>query len=249
MITMKDRVALIVGGTGGIGAATAIQFARAGANVVLAGRNEQAAKMTIAAIRSAKTDAVFIRADVTRSDEMERLVAAAVEKFGRLDCAFNNAGWEGVASNSADIGEEDWLRMMDVKLNGAWRSMKYQVHQMLKQGGGSIVNMAGNWGLVGFPRYASYCAAAHGVMGLTRAAALEYAGNGIRINAVCPGAVDAPMLDRMVAGSAAAKVGFASTIPMGRLATPDDVAQAVLWLCSDLAPYVTGQAIVLTGGG
>jgi NAD(P)-dependent dehydrogenase (short-subunit alcohol dehydrogenase family) len=121
---------------------------------------------------------------------------------------------------------------------------------MLAQGGGgAIVNMAGSWGLVGFPRYASYCAAAHGVMGLTRAAALEYAGAGIRINAVCPGAVDTPMLSRMVGGNERVKSAFAAAIPMQRLAIPDDVAQSVLWLCSDLAGYVTGQGIVLTGGG
>lgn len=245
----KDRVALIVGGTGGIGSAAAKRFALSGASVVLAGRDEHAGRAIVAEIEASRGNAVFIRADVTRSEEIERLVAATVAQFGRLDCAFNNAGWEGPAVNAADIDERDWLKMMDVKLNGVWRCVKHQVGQMLKQGSGAIVNMAGNWGLVGFPRYAAYCAAAHGVMGLTKAAAIEYAGNGIRINAVCPSAVDTPMLDRMVAGSAAAKAAFASSIPMGRLATPQDVAEAVFWLCSDGAAYVTGQSIVLTGGG
>jgi NAD(P)-dependent dehydrogenase (short-subunit alcohol dehydrogenase family) len=247
-IDFTGKVALVVGATGAIGARTAQLFARANARLVLAGRDPAKGAELLGDMEKAGAEAIFVTCDVTDSATMERAVAEAVARFGRIDCAFNNAGWEGNAVESAEIGEDDWLRMIDVKLNGTWRGLKYQARQMLAQGdGGAIVNMAGSWGLVGFPRYASYCAAAHGIMGLTRAAAMEYAGAGIRINAVCPGAVDTPMLDRMVGGSAEVKSAFAAANPMGRLALPEDVAQAVLWLSSDLASYVSGQGIVLTG--
>ena len=141
------------------------------------------------------------------------------------------------------------LEMIDTKLNGVWRGMKCQIPAILEAGGGSIVNMAGNWGLIGFPTYAAYCAAAHGVMGLTKAAAMEYVGAGIRINAVCPGAVDAPILDRMTGGNAEIKNSFAQQLPVGRLCSQEDIAEAVLWLASDAASYVNGVGLVLDGGG
>lgn len=243
-----SKVVLVVGGTGGIGRATAVAFARQGAAVAVAGRNTAAAAETLATIRKAGGDGMSVTADVTRIDSVERMVQDVVKQFGRLDCAFNNAGWEGTAELSADISERDWLQMIDIKLNGLWRCMKFEIQQMLAQGGGTIVNMAGSWGLQGFPRYASYCAAAHGVVGLTRAAAMEYAKQGVRINAVCPGAVDAPMLDRMVGGDAAVKESFGQSIPLGRIASVEDVAEAVLWLSSDKATYVAGHALVLNGG-
>ncbi|MCZ8132240.1 MAG: SDR family oxidoreductase [Steroidobacteraceae bacterium] len=246
--THDGKVVVIVGGTGAIGGAVGVALGAAGAKVVLAGRNEQAAARNLDAIRGGGADALFVPADVTRSSDLERLVAETVARFGRLDCAFNNAGWEGTEADTANIDESDWSRMLDVKLSGVWRGMKYQLRQMLVQGGGSIVNMAGSWGLAPAPRYGAYCAAAHGIVGLTRTAALEYAGKGIRVNAVCPGAVDTPMLDRMFHGDGAAKAGYGASIPMGRLARPDDIAGAVLWLTSDAAGYVTGQAIGLTGG-
>lgn len=247
-MTHAGKVVVIVGGTGAIGGAVAVALATAGAKVVLAGRNEDAAERNLAAIRNVGADALFVPTDVTRLTDMERLVADTVTRFGRLDCAFNNAGWEGTSAETANIDERDWARMLDIKLSGAWRGMKYQLRQMLAQGSGSIVNMAGSWGLAAAPNYAAYCAAAHGVVGLTRTAALEYAPKGIRVNAVCPGAVDTPMLDRMFQGNVAAKSGYGGSIPMGRLARPDDIAGAVLWLTSDAASYVTGQAIALTGG-
>jgi NAD(P)-dependent dehydrogenase (short-subunit alcohol dehydrogenase family) len=245
----SGRVALVVGATGAIGARTAQLFAQSGAKVVLAGRSMTALAAVASGIEGASTETLCVACDVTDPDSMERVVTDAVARFGRVDAAFNNAGWEGAAVESADISEDDWAKMMDIKLSGTWRGLKFQVRQMIAQGdGGSIVNMAGNWGLIGFPQYASYCAAAHGVMGLTRSAALEYAGRGIRVNAVCPGAVDTPMLSRMIGGNEAVKGHFAAAIPMGRLAYPDDVARAVLWLCSDNASYITGQGIMLTGG-
>lgn len=246
---LDGKVAVIVGATGAIASRTVQVFLDAGAKVVLAGRKLQALEAVASGIGANNAEAFCVPCDVTDAESMEQMVAKAADHFGRIDAAFNNAGWEGTAVESADISEDDWAKMMDIKLNGTWRGMKYQLRQMLGQGeGGAIVNMAGNWGLIGFPQYASYCAAAHGVMGLTRSAALEYAGRGIRINAVCPGAVDTPMLSRMVGGDDAVKANFAASIPMGRLAFPDDVAQAVLWLCSGGASYITGQGIVLTGG-
>ena len=243
------KVALVVGATGAIGSRTAQLFAQSGAKLVLAGRNMGALETVAAGIERDAAQILCVSCDVTDSVKMERMVADSVARFGRIDAAFNNAGWEGTAVDSAEISEDDWTKMIDIKLSGAWRGLKYQVRQMLAQDdGGAIVNMAGSWGLVGFPQYASYCAAAHGVMGLTRSSALEYAGRGIRINAVCPGAVDTPMLSRMVGGDDAVKGNFAAAIPMGRLAYPEDVAQAVLWLCSGNASYITGQGIVLTGG-
>lgn len=245
----NGKVALVVGASGGIGARTAQLFAQSGAKVVLAGRNMGALETVAAGIEGDAALLKCVTCDVTDAASMERMVADSVTHFGRIDAAFNNAGWEGTAVDAADITEDDWAKMMDVKLSGVWRGLKYQIRQMLAQdGGGAIVNMAGNWGLVGFPQYASYCAAAHGVMGLTRSSALEYAGRRIRINAVCPSAVDTPMLERMVGGNEAVKGHFAAAVPIGRLANADDVAQAVLWLCSGNASYITGQGIVLTGG-
>ena len=247
-LTHRDKVVVIVGGTGAIGGAVGRALATAGAKSVLAGRNERAASRSLEAIRGKGADAEFISVDVTRSEDLERLVFETVGRFGRLDCAFNNAGWEGTAAETANIDEQDWTRMLDIKLSGVWRGMKYQLRHMMAHGGGSIVNMAGSWGLVPAPNYGAYCAAAHGIIGLTKTAALEYAAKGVRVNAVCPGAVDTPMLDRMFHGDTAAKAGFGATIPMGRLARPEDIAGAVLWLTSDAASYVTGQAIGLTGG-
>ena len=230
-----NRVALILGGTSGIGRAAALRFAAEGAAVVIGGRNVGNGEDISEEICGAGGDALFARTDVGSLEQVQAIVATTLERFGRLDCAFNNAGWEDTGSATADTSESDWQRMIDIKLNGVWRGVREQIPAMLKGGGGSIVNMAGNWGLVGFPNYASYCAAAHGILGLTKAAALEYAGQGIRINAVCPGAVDAPLLDRMVGGDASIKAAFAAELPAGRLATEEDVAEAVLWLASDAA--------------
>jgi NAD(P)-dependent dehydrogenase (short-subunit alcohol dehydrogenase family) len=242
----SGAVVLVVGATGAIGSETARRFAAAGARLVLAGRDVRAGAALQAELGETS---VFAPCDVTDPAAHDRAVAAAVENFGRLDIAFNNAGWEGTGVAAAEIAEADWLRMMDVKLNGTWRGVKAQARQMLAQdGGGAIVNMAGSWGLVGAAGQAAYCAAAHGVMGLTRAAALDYAGAGIRVNAVCPGAVDTPMLARMFGGNAAAVAGYAAGLPMGRAATPADVAGAVLWLCSADAGYVTGQGMGISGG-
>lgn len=243
------KVVVVVGGTSGIGATAALRFAEEGASVVIGGRSERGGTETLERILTAGGAGRFVRTDVTSATEVKALIDAAVEEFGQLDCAFNNAGWEGVACRTAEVEPADWLKMIDVKLNGVWRSMKCEIPAMQAAGAGAIVNMAGNWGLVGAANYSAYCAAAHGVMGLTKAAAKEYAAEGIRINAVCPGAVDAPILDRMVGGDEAVKRSFGDYIAMGRICTPEEVAEAVLWLCSDAASYVTGTGLVIDGGG
>jgi len=249
MKRFTNKVALVIGGTSGIGRAVALQFAAEGASVMVGGRDVENGARVVEEIQLAGTNGDFYQTDVCSIEQVEAIVGRTVERFGTLDCAFNNAGWEGTGTATADTSEIDWQRMIDVKLTGAWRCVREQIRAMLKFNGGAIVNMAGNWGLVGFPNSASYCAVAHGVIGLTKAAALEYIDQGIRINAVCPGAVDAPMLDRMAGGDAATKSSFSTGLPIGRLCSEKDVAEAVVWLASDSAGYVNGTSLVIDGGG
>ena len=247
-VTLENKIVLIVGGTGAIGCATALAFANRGCKVIIAGRNKTAADEVIHSVKDAGSEATFIQTDLTDAESINTLATQSVSAYGAIDYAFNNAGWEGVPAKMADIDEQDWQRMMNIKLTGVWRCMKFELKQMQQQGHGAIVNMAGNWGLVGFAQYGAYCAAAHGIMGLTKTAALEYAREGIRINAVCPGAVDTPLLDRLVGGNKEVKEGFAEQLAIGRLATAEEIAEAVLWLCSDKASYVNGHGLELTGG-
>ena len=245
----QDKTVLILGATSGIGRTTALRFAQEGANVVVGGRNEDSGNEVVRSIKAMDGNGLFVQTDVREMDDLQNAVDRTVEEFGGLDVAFNNAGLAGTGNKAADESEADWSEMVDTKLNGVWRGMKCQIPAMLEAGGGAIVNMAGNWGLIGFPTYAAYCAAAHGVMGLTKAAAMEYVGAGIRINAVCPGAVDAPILDRMTGGNTEIKNSFAQQLPVGRLCSQEDIAEAVLWLASDAASYVNGVGLVLDGGG
>lgn len=246
--SFAGRVVIVFGGTSGIGSTTALAFARAGARVAVVGRDAARGAAVVAAMRDAGGDGLALVADVRDASAVARAVDTCVQTLGSLDCAFNNAGWEGVAGRAGDLAPDDWLRMIDVKLNGVWRCMKFELAALAGRGG-SIVNMAGNWGYVGCAGYASYCAAAHGIMGLTRAAALDYARDGIRINAVCPGAVDAPMLERMVGGDRSLMGEFGKSLAIGRICTREEVAAAVLWLASADASYVTGQGLLLNGGG
>lgn len=245
----QDKTVLILGATSGIGRTTALRFAQEGANVVVGGRNEDSGNEVVRSIEAMDGNGLFVQTDVRELDDLQNAVGRAVGEFGGLNVAFNNAGLAGTGSKAADESEADWSEMVDTKLNGVWRGMKCQIPAMLEAGGGAIVNMAGNWGLIGFPTYAAYCAAAHGVMGLTKAAAMEYVGAGIRINAVCPGAVDAPILDRMTGDNEEIKNSFAQQLPVGRLCSQEDIAEAVLWLASDAASYVNGVGLVLDGGG
>lgn len=245
----QDKTVLILGATSGIGRTTALRFAQEGANVVVGGRSEDNGNEVVRSIEAMDGNGLFVQTDVREMDDLQNAVDRTVGEFGGLNVAFNNAGLAGTGNKAADESEADWSEMVDTKLNGVWRGMKSQIPAMLEAGGGAIVNMAGNWGLIGFPTYAAYCAAAHGVMGLTKAAAMEYVSAGIRINAVCPGAVDAPILDRMTGDNEEIKNSFAQQLPVGRLCSQEDIAEAVLWLASDAASYVNGVGLVLDGGG
>ncbi len=248
MTDLKNKVVLIVGGTGSIGSATAVAFARQGCKIIIAGRNNDAAEKVLDSISEAGSEGVFIQTDLSDPSSINKLAEEAVTTYDTLDIAFNNAGWEGVAAKTADIDEADWQKMLDIKLSGVWRCMKFELQHMQDHGGGNIINMAGNWGLIGFAQYGAYCAAAHGVMGLTKTAALEYARDDIRVNAVCPGAVDTPLLDRIFDGNQEIKNAVSEQLPIGRIATPKEVANAVVWLSSDSASYVNGHGLELTGG-
>jgi NAD(P)-dependent dehydrogenase (short-subunit alcohol dehydrogenase family) len=245
---LEGKVGLVTGGTSGIGRETAVLFAKAGAKVVVAGRRTPEGEETIELVRSAGGDGLFVKTDVSKASEVETLVQKAVERFGRLDVAFNNAGVEGVWSPIVRQSEEDWDRTIAVNLKGVWLCLKYEIRQMLKQGGsGAIVNMSSITGLVGAVGVAAYSASKHGVIGLTQTAALENAKTGIRINAVCPGFTETPMTDRVFRVPGVHKYVL-SCHPIGRLGRPTEIAQAVLWMCSDGASFMTGQSLVLDGG-
>ncbi len=246
---VEDAGVLIIGGAGGIGFATARCFAREGARVMIADLDLAACEQSAQQLRDSGADAAAVVTDVRDSDSATAAVTATVQAWGRLDCAFNCAGWEGTGEPAAVVSEDNWLRMIDIKLNGVWRGVHAQLAQMQSQGSGSIVNMVGTFGLHGFANHSSYCAAAHGVLGLTKSAALEVASQGIRVNAVCPGAVDAPMLDRMMGGNEEAKRNFGAQLAIGRVCTREEVAEAVVWLSSPRASYVNGAAFSIDGGG
>jgi NAD(P)-dependent dehydrogenase (short-subunit alcohol dehydrogenase family) len=245
---LQGKVAVVTGGTSGIGRETAVLFAKAGAKVVVAGRREVKGKETVELIRAAGGDGLFVKTDVSRAADVEGLVRKTVEKFGRLDVAFNNAGIEGNWLPIAEQPEEDWDRTIAINLKGVWLSLKYEIQQMLKQGGGgAIVNMASIAGLIGSAGAATYIASKHGVMGLTKSAALETAKSGIRINVVCPAVIETAMADRLF-GEPEFKKFALGLHPIGRVGKPLEVAEAVLWMCSDQASFMTGQSLVLDGG-
>ncbi len=245
---LEGKVGLVTGGTSGIGRDTAILFAKAGVKVVVAGRREPEGQETIELVRAAGGDGLFVKTDVSKAVEVEGLIQKAVAKFGRLDVAFNNAGIEGVWIPIVNQSEKDWDRTIDINLKGVWLCLKYEIRQMLKQGsGGAIVNMASISGLMGSAGAAAYNASKHGVMGLTKTAALETARNGIRINAVCPGAIETPMAERLF-GAPEVYKNVLSYHPIGRFGRPEEVAEAVVWMCSDHASFMTGQSLVLDGG-
>jgi len=245
---LHGKVGVVTGGTSGIGRDAAVLFAKAGAKVVVAGRREAEGKETIDLIRAAGGDGLFVKTDVSQAAEVHALVQKTVEKFGRLDVAFNNAGIEGSWIPVTEQSEEDWDRVIDINLKGTWLCLKYEIQQMLKQGsGGAIVNMASVSGLMGFAGAATYCASKHGVMGLTKAAALENARSGIRINVVCPAVIETPMAERAFAEPEANKYVL-GLHPIGRFGKPREIAEAVVWMCSDHASFMTGQSLVLDGG-
>jgi NAD(P)-dependent dehydrogenase (short-subunit alcohol dehydrogenase family) len=244
----EGKVALVTGAASGIGRASALAFAREGAKTVVADVLVESGKETVRMIKGAGGEALFVKTDVSNAAEVEALIQKVVEIYGRLDYAHNNAGIEGTMVPTADCTEENWDRTISINLKGVWLCMKYEIPQMLKQGGGAIVNTASVAGLVGFQGLPAYCASKGGVVQLTRTAALEYAKAGIRVNAVCPGVIRTPMVERLLSGPPEAEAGFIAMEPVGRMGKPEEIAEAVVWLCSDAASFVTGHPMVVDGG-
>jgi NAD(P)-dependent dehydrogenase (short-subunit alcohol dehydrogenase family) len=245
---LDGKAALVTGGGSGLGRASAIALARAGATVTVADVNEQGGKETAALVfEETGGDADFVRADVTDPDDVAAMVDKAVERWGHLDCALNNAGTTGASAPTADYTLDDWNRALALNLTGVFLCLKYEIPAMLERGG-AIVNMASGAGLVGFPGLPAYVASKHGVVGLTRAAALEYAGQGIRVNAICPGSTRTPMLEGFMGGDEQVERMMTRAVPLGRLGRPEEIADAVVWLCSNAASFVVGHALAVDGG-
>jgi len=245
---LEGRVALVTGASSGIGRATALAFAEEGAKVVVSARSVDGGQATVAGIRDSGGEAMFVRADVSIASDIAALVQTTVDTYGRLDCAHNNAGVSGAGFLPHEYPEELWDRNITINLKGVWLCLKYEVSHMLGQGGGAIVNTSSVGGLVGVPMSIGYSASKHGVIGLTRCAALAYVQNGIRVNAVCPGYVSTPMLQAIIAQRPEAEQLMLANQPVGRLGTPEEIAALVVWLCSDAASFVTGAALPVDGG-
>ena len=245
---LEGRIAVVTGGTSGIGRDSSVLFAKAGAKVVVAGRREAEGNETVGLIRAAGGEGLFVQADVSKAAEVEALIKKTVEKFGRLDVAFNNAGIEGNWVPIVSQSEQDWDSTININLKGVWLCLKYEIRQMLKQGGGgAIVNMSSVAGLMGSAGAATYCASKHGVIGLTKSAALETARSRIRVNAVCPAVIETPMGERIFGAPEVNKYAV-GLHPIGRFGKPMEIAEAVVWMCSERASFMTGQSLVLDGG-
>ncbi|MGY4319938.1 glucose 1-dehydrogenase [Bradyrhizobium sp. JR3.5] len=247
-ISFDNQVALVTGAGSGLGLAAAKAFAEAGAAVVLADTNEMAVASAAAELSARGHKTLAIRCDVANDAQVEAMVERTVATFGRLDAAYNNAGIQNVVAEAAEASREDFDRVMSVNLRGVWSCMKFELRQMLRQGSGAIVNCSSIGGLVGGAKRGSYQASKHGVLGLTKSAALDYAAKGIRINAVCPGIIHTAMLDRMMQTQADALGAMLKDVPIGRLGRPEEIANAVLWLCSSAASFMVGHALTVDGG-
>lgn len=248
--SMKNKVALITGAGSGIGRESALIFAREGARVAVSDINDAAGQETVALVKQAGGEATFIHCDVSQGPQVEALVKATVDTYGGLDAAFNNAGVEGdTQATTITCTEANFDLNIAVNLKGVWWCMKYEIEQFLRQASpGAIVNASSLAGLVGVARGNAYVAAKHGVIGMTKSAALEFAKKGIRVNAVCPGAIETPMLNRILKGSAKGYEAMRKMEPVGRLGKPSEIAEAAVWLCSDKASFVTGHAMSVDGG-
>jgi len=247
-LRFDEKVVLVTGGGGGIGRASALAFARSGAHLAVTDHNATAGNETVRQVRALGAQAEFITADVTQAAQVQAMVTQVVSRFGRIDCAFNNAGIEEEHMRLADCEEATFDRVMAVNVKGVWLCMKYQLAQMLRSGGGSIVNMASVAGLVGAPKKAAYSGSKHAVIGLTKSAAVEYARKKIRVNAVCPGVINTEMFERILKLDPKGGAAIAQALPVGRLGEADEVAAAVVWLSSDAASFVTGIAHTVDGG-
>ena len=243
----EGKTALVIGGTAGIGRATVLCFAAAGANVVIAGLGAAEGREVESQARAAGVGALFIEADVTREADVKSVTSQAIDRFGRIDAAVNNAGIEGRFGPVQDATVDDFDRIIGVNLKGVWLGLKYQVAHMLERGSGAIVNTASSAGITGIPNVALYTASKHGVVGLTKAVALELAKSQIRVNAVAPGPVNTGLLHRMIGGNNDPSV-IAASVPMQRISEPEESARAIVWLCSDAASYITGHTLVVDGG-
>jgi NAD(P)-dependent dehydrogenase (short-subunit alcohol dehydrogenase family) len=242
------KVAFVTGAANGIGRAAALAFARAGASVVVADVSEQNNQKTARLIEEIGGRTLAVRCDVTRAEDVRSALDETIATFGRLDFAFNNAGIEQRLAKAAELEEAEWERIINTNLRGVFLCMKYEIALMLSRGGGAIVNTASGAGVKGFKDQAAYVAAKHGLVGLTKAAALDYASHNIRINAVCPGIINTPMMDRFTGGTPEGQERVIAQEPVGRMGKPEEIADAVLWLCSDAATFVVGHALVVDGG-
>jgi NAD(P)-dependent dehydrogenase (short-subunit alcohol dehydrogenase family) len=248
MAGLEGKVALVTGGGSGIGRASALTFAREGARVVVADLNTTGGEETAHRITMSGGEAIFVNVDVAKSEQVKAMVDTAVSTFDRLDCACNNAGIAGTQASTAECSEETWDRVIRVNLKGVWLCMKYEIPQMLRQGGGVVVNVSSVAGLVGLRGWSPYAASKHGVLGLTKTAALEYAKDGVRVNAVCPSIVNTDMAECFTGGDPRTEKFILAQQPLARMGTPEEVAAAVVWLCSDEASFVTGHALAVDGG-
>ena len=242
----EGKVAIITGGSFGIGRATAMLFAQHGAKVAVVDWVED--KETVNSITAAGGEAIFIKCDVSGETDVQAMVEKTVSTFGRLDFAFNNAGIEGESAPTHEATIENFDKVIGINLKGVWLCMKYEIPHMLQQGKGTIVNCSSIAGVIGFPGIPHYTASKHGVIGLTKTAALEYAQAGIRVNAVCPGVIQTPMIDRFIEKNNTTREAMASQEPIGRFGDPKEIAEAALWLCSDASSFTTGHALVVDGG-
>ncbi|HEU4552517.1 MAG TPA: SDR family oxidoreductase [Chitinophaga sp.] len=242
------KVALITGGSFGIGRAAAVAFAKKGASVVVADLIEDGEQATLKEITAAGGNAIFVQCDVSKAADVTAMIDRTFNTYGRLDFAFNNAGIEGISAATQECTRENWEKVLAVNLTGVWLCMKHELPHMLRQGKGAIVNCASVAGLIGFPNLPAYVASKHAVIGLTKTAALENAQSGIRINTVCPGVIRTAMIDRITGKDKAVEQRFTDMEPMGRFGEPEEVAEAVVWLCSDAASFITGHALTVDGG-
>ena len=246
--SMDGKVAFVTGGGSGIGRATALEFANNGANVVVVDIDMASASDTAAMIRDFGSQATSARCDVTTADNVRKALERVLDEFGRLDYAFNNAGIEQPVGALVDIAEDDFDRLVSVNLRGVYLCMKYEIPLMLTTGGGAIVNTSSGAGLVGIEGQAAYTATKHGVVGLTKSAALDYAPRNVRINAICPGIIETPMMDRFSGGTEEGRARVIAQEPIGRMGRPEEIAKSAVWLCSDAASFVVGHAMVVDGG-